>query len=79
MKYEEQFSTEQFKNLYKLSKNIIDKKDSNRNLDDNINDKKTIVKEKVLLDIQNARRVKVLYKLINNIGLNVESMNPCKI
>ncbi len=31
MKYEEQFSTEQFKNLYKLSKNIIDKKDSNRN------------------------------------------------
>ena len=44
-----------------------------------INDKKTIVKEKVLLDIQNARRVKVLDKLINNIGLNVESMNPCKI
>ena len=55
MKYEEQFSTEQFKNLYKLSKNIIDKKDSNRNLDDNINNKKTIVKEKVLLDIQNAK------------------------
>ena len=40
----------------------------------NINDKKTIVKEKVLLDIQNAGGVKVLYKLINNIGLNVESM-----
>ena len=74
MKYEEQFSTEQFKNLYKLSKNIIDKKDSNRNLDDNINDKKTIVKEKLSLDIQNAGGVKVLYKLINNIGLNVESM-----
>ena len=78
MKYEEQFSTEQFKNLYKLSKNIIDKKDSNRNLDDNINDKKTIVKEKLSLDIQNAGGVKVLYKLINNIGLNVESMKPCK-
>ena len=64
--------------ISKLNKNIIDKKDSNRNLDDNINDKKTIVKEKVLWDIQNARRVKVLYKLINNIGLNVESMKPCK-
>ncbi len=74
MKYEEQFSTEQFKDLYKLSKNITDEKDSNRNLDDNINDKKTIVKEKLSLDIQNAGGVKVLYKLINNIGLNVESM-----
>ena len=71
---EELFSTEQFKILYKLSKNITDKKDSNRNLDDNINDKKTIVKEKLSLDIQNAGGVKVLYKLINNIGLNVESM-----
>ena len=70
---EELFSTEQFKVLYKLSKNITDKKDSNRNLDDK-NDKKTLVPESVLLDIQNSGGVKILYKLINDIGLNTESL-----
>ena len=66
---EELFSTEQFKVLYKLSKNITNN-NSNRNLDDNNSEKKTLVSESVLLDIQNIAGVKILYKLKNDIGLN---------
>jgi len=66
---EELFSTEQFKVLYKLSKNITDN-NSNRNLDDNNSEKKTLVSESVLLDIRNNEGVKILYKLKNDIGLN---------
>ena len=74
MKYKEEFSTEEFKKLYNYSKNVTDKKDSTRNLDDNNKDKATLVYEKNLLNIKNNEGRKILYTLKNDIGLNTESM-----
>ena len=74
MIYKEEFSTEEFKKLYQYSKNITNKKDSNRNLDDKNKEKATLVYEKILFNIKNKENVKILYTLKNDLGLNTESI-----
>ena len=74
MVYKEEFSDEEFKVLYKLSKNLttLDNENSKRNL--NENEKKTFISDETLLNIQHYAGMKVIYKLRNDIGYNTESM-----
>ena len=73
MKYKEEFSTDQFKILYNISKNITtEQKEPKRNLDDN--QKPKLIGEEELLKIDHYGGVKFSINLKNDIGLNVESM-----
>ena len=75
MIYKEEFSDEEFKTLYNLSKNKTDKKDSQRNLNDDIsNQSDEIVFNKSLMHIQHETFLDIKFELKNDIGYNVETM-----
>ena len=71
MKYKEEFSDDGFKEMYNISKNIT-RSQSKRNLDDN--EKKTVVTEENLMNIEHYAGVNVQLKMKNDIGYNAESM-----
>ena len=71
MKYKEEFSDDGFKEMYNVSKNITTSQ-SKRNLDDN--EKKTVVTEESLMNIEHYAGVNVKLKMKNDIGYNAESM-----
>ena len=72
MLFKEEFSTENFKELYKVSKNITDDEPKFRNLN---SQKKIIIKEEEeLFQFTHYGGVKVYLNLFNDIGYNTESM-----
>jgi len=76
MSFDEHFSTEQFKELYKVSKNITDNDEKNnklRNLFSEANNRK-LVKEEQLFNFEHYGGVNLFYFLKDDIGLDSESM-----
>jgi len=76
MTFDEHFSTEQFKELYKVSKNITDNDEKNNNLRylySETNNRK-LVKEEELFSFEHYGGVNLFYKLKDDIGLDSESM-----
>ena len=76
MKFDEHFSTEQFKELYKVSKNITDSDENNNKLRHLYSETKNrkLVKEEELFGFEHYGGVNLFYKLKDDIGLDSESM-----
>ena len=68
LKFKEEFSNEQFKILYKLSKNMTE------NERRNLNEKEKFSAEEELVNVKHFGGVKTMIKLKNEIKLNLESM-----
>ena len=72
MLFKEEFSTENFKELYKVSKNITDEEPKFRNLK---NQKQIIINdEEELFSFKHYGGVNIFLNLFNDIGYNTESM-----
>lgn len=72
MQFKEEFSTENFKELYKVSKNITDEEPKFRNLK---NQRQIIIKdEDELFSFKHYDGVNIFLNLFNDIGYNTESM-----
>ena len=71
MVYKEEFSDEEFKEMYNVSKNITNNV-SKRNLQEN--EKNIVVTEENLMNIEHYAGVNVKLNMKNDIGLNVASM-----
>ena len=72
MEYKEEFSTENFKQLYKLSKNITDKDENIRSLRSEKGG--PITSEEELFFFEHYGGVKIFLNLFDDIGYNTESM-----